>query len=1292
MNHDRPATPSAPARPPPLPSLRDSVTPGGDELTVGDLADMVATQRRVVERLRACGGEQCAELVAHEHTLLLLLAQLHSRVGAPSSPIEDPVRMAHVLADVFQFEVPNSPRKHVGKAVSRAKRAMMKGLMPFHIEVLRPQREFNAELAMLVEQMSSHRSATLNADLGAQIRGRLEPLADPTAWRPRSHRASTAGGVFTLLKKSYLTTLGPVLRQLLEGQRRWNLAAVDALCVAVDWQAPAASRAERMISELEALSNPMAQGMASLGLRALSPIWNELLRRQVRFNQTVVRALAAIHHVNEPTVHDYQAWCAAHEPEQFRQSSRALLSLTRRPLLSLLTPTYNTPESVLRACLDSVRAQSYDRWEMCIADDGSTAPHVVRVLREYADLDKRIRFIRTPSNGGIAKATNAALDLVQGEYVCFLDHDDTLAPHALAEVALRLQAEPEADLLYSDEDRMDQSGRRVLPFFKPGWSPDLLRSANYICHFLVVKRDLLEKVGRIREGFDGAQDYDLILRVSEQAQRIAHIPRILYHWRMSAVSMAADVRNKPKASDAARRALADHLARCSEEAVIEEPLPTTFHMRYPVRGKPLVSIIVPFKDKPELLAKLVESLERHNSYGHYELLLISNNSVRPETHALLDRLVDPRIRKLTWNEPFNYSAINNFGVRNAQGELLLFLNNDVEALKAGWLEELIGQAQRPAVGAVGPKLVFPDQTIQHAGVILGMGGFAGHVFARLADRAEWTAFGHADWTRNYLAVTSACVMMRRDVFESVGGYDESFIVCGSDVELCLRIVAKGLRVVYTPAAKLLHDESATRRVDSIPEVDFWRSFSTYRRYLREGDPFYNPNLSLTMGDGTLRRDKRDGEAMAVQVLTTELPGSRMPVVSQGRANHQRHIAEHVPGMDCLPVEAERTRQQNGGRIAALQSRSKPLRKLSWFVPYFRHPFGGVHTILRFGHLMRTRHGVESQFVIYDNPHASAREMEGRARVLYDMPPGSFRVLSSQEDVKTLPECDLAIATFWRSAYLILKHPQAYGRAYFVQDFEPLFYPAGTMYGLAEQSYRLGLFGIFNTRGLHDFVTSNYGMKGLYFEPAVESSLFHDGRPPRTGPVRIFFYGRPSVERNAFELGLATLHQLKKELGGAVEILTAGEEWNPEQYGVRGVINNLGVLPYEKTADLYREIDVGLCFMFTKHPSYLPLEMMASGVTVVTNDNPANHWLLKHEENCLLAEPTFSGVLEQLRRAVLDNTARSRISATAAKRMRTTTWEQQVDQVYASLTSQVEAQLHAPAGGEQARGEPKLRAL
>jgi O-antigen biosynthesis protein len=824
------------------------------------LADLVATQRQVVARLQQRGSECWAELVAQERTLRTLLTQLHHQVGQPSD--EDPVRRAHVLADVFHFGPPSAPRTPLGKAVATAQRVLSKGLKPFHIEVMRPQREFNAELAVLVEQVSVQlqRGVPPEAELGTQVRSRLEPLVDPAAWRPRSHRASTAGGVLTLLKKSYLTAFGPVLRRLLEGQRQWNLAAVEALCAAVDGRPPDASRTGPMLKHLAALGGPAARGMTPIGLHALLPLWDELSRRQTAFNQTIVRALTDLHGAKDPATHGYPAWCAQHEPGQLRASSQALRTLTRQPLLSVVLSTHDTPEPELRACLGSVRGQTYGPWELCIADDGSAAPHVLQTLRDHADQDERIRFIQSPSPGGLAQALNAALELARGEYICFLGPEDTLAPHALAEVALRLQAEPDAELLYSDEDQLDPTGHRIRPFFKPAWSPDLLRSADYIRHILAVKRSLLEEVGRMREGFDGAEAYELILRVSERARRISHLPRVLYHGRKNAL---------PTAQQAARRALAEHLSRCSEEAAIEEPRPATFHVRYAVRGKPLVSIIVPFKDKPELLAHLTESLRQHNSYGHYELLLISNNSVRPETHTLLARLVDPRIRKLTWNEPFNYSAINNFGVRHAQGELLLFLNNDVEALEAGWLEELIGQAQRPAVGAVGPKLLFPDHTLQHAGVVLGIEGFAGHLFARMKDPSPWTPFGHADWTRNYLAVTGACLMMRREVFESVGGYDESFLVSGSDVELCLRIIRKGLRVVYTPAAKLLHDESSTRRVNSVPEVDLWRSFSAYRHYLREGDPFYNPNLSLTVADGTLRWDARGAESMAVQALATQ---------------------------------------------------------------------------------------------------------------------------------------------------------------------------------------------------------------------------------------------------------------------------------------------------------------------------------------------------------------------------------------------------------------------------------------
>jgi glycosyltransferase involved in cell wall biosynthesis len=582
-----------------------------------------------------------------------------------------------------------------------------------------------------------------------------------------------------------------------------------------------------------------------------------------------------------------------------------------------------------------------------------------------------------------------------------------------------------------------------------------------------------------------------------------------------------------------------------------------------------------------------------------------------------------------------------------------------------WLGELVGQAQRKKVGAVGAKLLFPNGTIQHSGVVLGVTGFAAHPFWGLPAHAAHTPFGHPDWARNYLAVTSACVMMRRDVFEKVGKFDEQFQVCGSDVDICLRLGDLGLRTVYTPHAELLHHESVTRRQDDIPERDFWLSFARYRRWLRDGDPYYNRNLTLHGSDCGLRADVATGEELALAILGQHAQRS-LDGHSLARAQQQQHMAEHVAVLDG---GGETARAHNRVGLRGLNSRGR-VERVTWLVPFFRHPYGGVHTILRFGDLWRRRHGIESHFVIYDHPSATAREMEARAAVIFPELPGTFEVLESSNQVEALPASDLTIATLWTSAYFAVRHKRARVKAYFVQDFEPLFYPAGTMFGLAEETYRLGLYGIFNTPGLKDFVTANYPMDGVAFEPTVDRSLFNSSGRTGSRPPRVFFYGRPATDRNGFELGIAALRRLKADLGQSVDIVSAGENWAPESYGLRGIVNNLGVLPYEKTADLYRTCDVGLCFMFTKHPSYLPLEMMACGVTVVTNSNPANLWVLADGKNCLLTEPVVGRVVQQLRRAVNDRRLRQRLGLAASRRMLQTTWEAQADLVHAALLGRV----------------------
>ncbi|WP_224245714.1 rhamnosyltransferase WsaF family glycosyltransferase [Hyalangium gracile] len=1235
---------------------QDTQTP----VPVGDLAEMIAAQRRLVEGLRPCSGPGCEQLTAHERTLRFLEEELRRRMPESQARAHTPMQAAQRVADVFQFQVPGSHRQQLGRAITAAKSVFTKGLKPFHVEMLRPQHAFNREMLAVLEHLFGMRATSTQTDLSEWVRKRLTPLLEPTEWEIPTHRRQGLGRAVRLVKRSYLTALGPLLRELLAGQRQWNQQAVDLLADAVKPRPPSPDEAASRVAELLNLADPLGRAQ-SLGARVSSPLWREVFRRQITYNQEITLCLADMlgtrTPASVPSQDDYAAWYREREPQAFARAAEAVKGLQRRPLVSLITVVSGTPEPLLRACIESVRAQSYENWELCLADDGTKAPQAARVLEKFAREDSRIRVAR-PGASGRAAAANAALALAQGELVGLLGEGDLLSPHTLAEVVLRLEREPETDLLYSDEDRCDESGRRFEPFFKPDWSPDLMRSVNYIHHFAVVRRALLDAVGAMRPEFEGAQDYDLLLRLSERARHIGHVPAVLYHRRGSGG------REGREATDAAVRALNEHLKRQGEEGVAEAVGPGHYRVRYPVKGQPLVSIIVPFKDKPELLRTLTTSLLGKTAYSNYELLLVSNNSKKPETFALLESLTDPRIRKLTWDHPFNYPAINNFAAREARGELLLFLNNDIEIIHPDWLEELIGQAQRPEVGQVGAKLLFPDGTVQHAGVMVGMTGFAGHPFWRLPDEGRWTPFGLPDWTRDFLAVTSACVMVRREFFEALRGFDERFIVCGSDVDLGLRTVGRGLRVVYTPHAKLYHHESASRRLDSMPEGDFWESFVSYRPYLRDGDPFYNPNLTLLGPDCSLRRHPENGEELALRTLSRDLPSAQDPAAVE-RARRQRHVADHLSALDHTSAQVREARAQAPARLAALRQKGK-LERVTWFLPSFHHPYAGIHTILRFAQLLRERHGTQSEFIIYDNPGVTAAEMAARVSVLFPKPPGTFRVLQGLEEVADLPECDLAVATLWKSAYPVLSHPRATAKAYFVQDFEPAFLPAGAESALAEQTYRLGLYGIFNTRGLHDYITSHYPMEGCWFEPAVERSIFHAQRPRRQGPIRIFFYGRPGSERNAFELGMATLRQLKAELGGAVEIVSAGERWSPEHYGLQGVITNLGVLPYEKTADLYRECDVGLCFMFTKHPSYLPFELMACGVTVVTNDNPANRWLLEHERNCLLAEPTLSCILEQLRRAVADTGLRARLSAAAIERVGRTTWEEQVDQVLAQL--------------------------
>ena len=549
-------------------------------------------------------------------------------------------------------------------------------------------------------------------------------------------------------------------------------------------------------------------------------------------------------------------------------------------LVSILLPTYNTPEIWLRRCLDSVLSQTYPHWELCVADDASTEPQVRAVLEEYAGRDPRIRIFWREHNGHISAASNSALALAHGDHVALLDHDDELHPEALATVIEALQRNPQWQFVYSDEDKIDADGQRYDPYFKPDWNPDLLCGQNCVSHLGIYSRDLMNAVGGFRQGLEGSQDWDLALRCSERLtpEQIGHIPMVLYHWRAIAGSTAQGVEQKSYAHDAGRRALREHLARRGEVAEVMEidGLMGAFRIRRPLSDQlPLISIIVPTRDRIDLLRQCISTILDRTTYANYEIVVMDNQSAEPESLAYLAGFSGhARVRVQRHDQPFNYSVINNEAVRACRGELVCLLNNDIEVITPDWLEELASHALRPHVGAVGAMLYYPDDTIQHAGVMTGVHGVAAHPYCGM-PRGHGGQMARARLTQAMSAVTAACLMVRREVYQQVGGLDASLRVAFNDVDFCLRLRQHGYTNVWTPFAELYHHESASRghentvekRTRFIREVEFMKSrWGSQLEY----DPAYNPNLTLSGEPFSLAFPPREWRQMTARSVMPDV--------------------------------------------------------------------------------------------------------------------------------------------------------------------------------------------------------------------------------------------------------------------------------------------------------------------------------------------------------------------------------------------------------------------------------------
>lgn len=645
------------------------------------------------------------------------------------------------------------------------------------------------------------------------------------------------------------------------------------------------------------------------------------------FKEFMIRLQEKMEAENVP----YEPWFEHHRvtEDTLKKQRKESSGWKDAPLVSIVVPLYCTKESFLREMIESVQAQSYERWQLCLADASPTGPEapvgrkfaeaqtsrvrsveegpenaLERIVREYGD--ERIVYTHLRENLGIAENTNAAIELADGDWIAFMDHDDLLAPDALYEAVKLIRRGPAEgtdvehasllrkadgnaryDMIYTDEDKVDMEGKtHFQPHLKPDINIDLLRSNNYITHFTLVRRELLDRVGGLRGAYNGAQDYDFILRCVEQASAVGHVPRILYHWRCHTESTSENPFSKQYAVDAGKRAIQDHLKRLGVTGEVTERKDMGFYsVRYPVKGEPLVSIVIPSKDEVESLKKCLASIER-SSYQNYEVIIVENNSApqtfdyyrsiaprectiaagtadsKQEITCLEGRLSGgQRLCVAVWTEGFNYSGLNNFGVARAKGEYLVLMNNDIELISPDCLSEMLGTCQRKEVGIVGAKLYYPDNTVQHAGIVVGIGGNARGIGQNMFTGLPRERSGYlhkASITMDYSAVTAACMMVKRSVYEQVGGFEEKLAVAFNDVDFCLKVRALGLLVVFQPRVEAYHYESKSRGSEDSPEkvARFQREIEYMRDHwigiLKNGDPYYNPNLSAVYPNYSLR--------------------------------------------------------------------------------------------------------------------------------------------------------------------------------------------------------------------------------------------------------------------------------------------------------------------------------------------------------------------------------------------------------------------------------------------------------
>lgn len=860
--------------------------------------------------------------------------------------------------------------------------------------------------------------------------------------------------------------------------------------------------------------------------------------------------------------------------------------------------------------------------------------------------DPRVSVVEPGDGSVFERLARVVIDGDPAAFIVVLEAGDLIEDDFVHELISSAWDHPAAELIHWDDDLRSRRSSTE-PRFRPAWSPEILLSANPLGRSFAVRREALRRAGGLDPTLGDGAWWALLLALDPVESGVARIARVLAH-----------LRRRPRVPATAGAAIvADALERAGRSASVV-PFGSAVRVVWPNDDPPHVTVIIPTRHNVAMMRNCLPTLQS-TDYPSFDVLVVDNGGRTPEAEQwYVDNRGDLDLEVIWWEEQFNYSRVNNVAAGRARGEVLLFLNDDTEAVDPDWMREMVSWTQQPGIGLVGLQLLDGEDRIQHGGVVIGVNGFADHLFIGLEPHTE-TIFGSTDWYRNTLSVTGACVAVRRRLFEQIGGFDERFVLCGSDVVLGLDTRFLGLRNLVTPTVRVKHLESVTRGT-SVPAGDFFASYWRYQKYLRGGDPYFSPQLSNRTGAPQLARRN---EIPAVETVGPLL-GRDFTPFRQSSTRHESDMLARSCRADAALVDAVHAlHDANPGRL--------DVRTINWYFPDIDSPFyGGINTALRIAdHLLATR-GVRSSFVIQGNPNPEFFR-SALAAAFPSLIDSEIHFLRGPDDpdLDRIPYADVSIATLWVTAYSVARATNTARKFYLIQDFEPSFYPAGTNYALCEESYLLGLYGLCNTQRLLDIVERDYRTTGGAFMPAVDRSVFHDrGRRPldHDGPTTVFMYARPGHWRNCWEIAEPALVEVKRRFGSDVRIITAGSWATTDELGMG--IEHLGMLDYRDTGALYRHCDVGIALTLSAHPSYLPLELMACGTPVVAFDNPAGDWILRDGINSVRCRRTVDSLADAVAGLVADPARRVAMGAAASGTIadRFSSWPATLDGIHAIL--------------------------